>query len=36
MFKARDLGAKEFVAKPKSGMEFGGVVEKLQEKWLTV
>ncbi len=32
--KARELGANEFVAKPKSGKEFGRVVEGLQERWL--
>jgi CheY-like chemotaxis protein/two-component sensor histidine kinase len=32
--KARQLGANEFVTKPKSGMDFGGVVEMLREKWL--
>jgi PAS domain S-box-containing protein len=33
--KARELGANEFVAKPKSGLEFGGVVDGLREKWLS-
>jgi CheY-like chemotaxis protein len=31
--KARELGASEFVAKPSSGMEFGGVLQGLRKKW---
>jgi PAS domain S-box-containing protein len=31
--KARELGADEFVAKPSSGMKFGEVVERLQQRW---
>ena len=32
--RANELGADEFVAKPSSGLEFGKVVEGLQERWL--
>jgi hypothetical protein len=31
---ARALGANEFVGKPGSGLQFGEVLEGLQEKWL--
>ena len=32
--KARELGANEFVGKPSSGLDFGGVVEGLKGKWM--
>jgi CheY-like chemotaxis protein len=33
--RAAALGAEEFVPKPSSGLKFGEVVEKLQQKWLS-
>jgi CheY-like chemotaxis protein len=32
--RAKELGADEFLAKPSSGLEFGKVVEELQQRWL--
>lgn len=32
--KAKELGANEFVAKPSSGLKFGEVAQRLQERWL--
>jgi CheY-like chemotaxis protein len=32
--KAQELGVTEFVARPKSGLEFTQVVEQLRERWL--
>jgi DNA-binding response OmpR family regulator len=31
--KAQELGANDFVSKPSSGLEFGGVLEGLRDKW---
>ncbi len=34
--KADELGADEYLAKPGSGLEFLGVVQQLQRRWLTL
>ncbi len=31
--KAREMGASEFVSKPKSGLEFGSVIDRIKSKW---